>query len=60
MPPTRSSGDRAGLRQAEVQAFLRELRRRYGHRTDLGGEDQHGSHDATASRLAAELLPLPK
>ena len=54
------------LRQGEVHAFLRDLRRRYRR----GGRiwlilDRHGSHDAAATRrlaveLRIELLWLPK
>lgn len=54
------------MRQAEVHAFLSELRRRYRRpgRVWLVW-DQHGSHDSAATRRVAaglriELLPLPK
>ena len=54
------------MRQAEVHAFLRELRRRYRRAGRIWLVwDQHGSHDAAATRrlaaeLRIELLPLPK
>jgi transposase len=56
----------ASMRQAEVHAFLRELRRRYRRAGRIWLVlDRHGSHDAAATRrLAAELrvalLFLPK
>lgn len=54
------------MRQAEVHAFLRELRSRYrAARRVWLVLDQHGSHGSAATRdlaaaLGIELLPLPK
>lgn len=56
----------AGMRQGEVHAFLRELRRRYRRPGRIWLVlDRHGSHDSPATRrlaegLRIELLFLPK